>query len=295
MAHFVKLDAGILDSSLWPQVDPRTVFLTALLMARPVELADPVQALRVRNLDPLGVTIPAGWYGLVEASGIGIATRSGLSIEAGLAALDILSSPDPDSRTPDFDGRRMVRIPGGWLVLNFMRYRERDYRAAERMRRYRNRTRAARDADPVTLRVTARNVTQAEAEADAEVQMQTQKHTHARPEAALAPAAPAGRPVKREKATAGRPDEVAEDLWRDFLVLRRAKRAPLTERALAGIRRQADIAGKTLVEAIELCIERNWQSFDATWLRVEARGRASADVARRHTFKASDYGEGGAI
>lgn len=295
MAHFVKLDAGILDSSLWPQVEPRTVFLTALLMARPVELTEPVEALQVRTLDRLGLTIPAGWYGLVEASGIGIAGRAGLTIDAGLSALERLASPDPDSRTPDFDGRRMVRIPGGWLVLNFMRYRERDYRAAERMRRYRTRNRVSRDAEPVTLRVTARNVTQAEAEAEAEVHMQKQTHTHARPEAALPPAAPAGRSAKREKVTAGRPEEVAADLWRDFLTLRRAKRAPLTERALAGIRRQADLAGKTLGEAIELCIERNWQSFDATWLRVEARGRASADAARRHTFRASDYGEGGAI
>lgn len=255
MAHFVKLDAGILDSSLWPQVDPRTVFLTALLMARPIELSEPVEALQVRNLDRLGVAIPAGWYGLVEASGIGIATRSGLSVEAGLAALDILSSPDPDSRTPDFEGRRMVRIPGGWLVLNFMRYRERDYRAAERMRRYRTRNRLLRDAEPDALRVTARHVTQAEAEAEAE------------------------KKTPRSRAAA-RPADVADAVWQDFAALRRQRRATVTSTVLDGIRREATAAGMSLEAALRTCVERGWQSFKADWATAPAaRGPSLAKQA----------------
>jgi hypothetical protein len=37
---FVKLDCGILDSSLWPDLYQREVFITALLMAHPIELRE---------------------------------------------------------------------------------------------------------------------------------------------------------------------------------------------------------------------------------------------------------------
>lgn len=274
---FVKLHAAILDSSIWLEpAHVRIVWITMLAMADAA--------------------------GCVQASPRGLAHRANVTPEECSDALGRFLGPDADSRDGT-DGRRIEAVRGGWRLLNYLEFRNR--REAEDRREYQARwwrehkgRRAETDADSTKLdtpRHASTNSTQAEAEAEAEVHMQKQTHTHARPEAALPPAAPAGRSAKREKVTAGRPEEVAADLWRDFLTLRRAKRAPLTERALAGIRRQADLAGKTLGEAIELCIERNWQSFDATWLRVEARGRASADAARRHTFKASDYGEGGAI
>jgi hypothetical protein len=39
-------------------------------------------------------------------------------------ALSILLAPDPDSRTKDHDGRRIEAIEGGWLILNYLKYRE---------------------------------------------------------------------------------------------------------------------------------------------------------------------------
>ncbi|MCH7825028.1 MAG: conserved phage C-terminal domain-containing protein [Acidobacteria bacterium] len=41
------------------------------------------------------------------------------------AAIERFSSPDPHSRTPDNDGRRIEAIDGGWVVLNYARYRAR--------------------------------------------------------------------------------------------------------------------------------------------------------------------------
>jgi hypothetical protein len=79
-----------------------------------------------------------------------------------LDALERLSAPDPESRTPDFDGRRLVRVDGGYIILNFMKYRDRDTTAAERQQRYRERHKkvrntVSRDGNGVT----SRNITEA--------------------------------------------------------------------------------------------------------------------------------------
>ena len=123
---FVKLDTGILDSSLWVHRDPRDVFVTALLMALPHELHEPTPALDVRSITPTGFVIPPGWYGFIGASGPGIARRAGLEPEAGMLALEELASPDPESRSEAWEGRRLVRVNGGFVVLNFMSYRDKD-------------------------------------------------------------------------------------------------------------------------------------------------------------------------
>ena len=180
---FVKIDCGILDSTIWFDREAREVFITALLMAEPYELREPVVQLAVRSLDPTGWQIPHGWYGLVRASGPGIVHRAMIDPEAGLAALERLGQPEETSRSKDFDGRRLVRISGGWIVLNYQRYRERDYSAAERQRRYRSRQKPSRDVtrDDVTVTPNGRDgvtvfdnvtrkVTQAEAEVEAEAE-----------------------------------------------------------------------------------------------------------------------------
>jgi hypothetical protein len=160
---YVKLDTDILTSSLWVDRGQRDVFLTALLMALPHRLNEPAQAIQTRSTEPSGYMVPAGDYGLVRAAGIGIIRMALIGEEEGLAALEALASPDPHSRSTAHDGRRLVRINGGFLVLNFAAYRDRDHSAAERMRRYRERI-AERNATR-NGRPELRNVAQAEAEA----------------------------------------------------------------------------------------------------------------------------------
>jgi uncharacterized protein YdaU (DUF1376 family) len=60
-----------------------------------------------------------------------------------------------------------------------------------------------------------------------------------------------------------KPQDVSDDVWRDFLTTRKAK---LTQTALKGIRKQADTAGLTLEQALETACERGWKSFKAEWL-----------------------------
>lgn len=134
---FVKLDCGLLDSTLWLDREARELFITALLMAVPHELLEPTEQIGVGTLERTGFVIPVGWYGLVRAAGPGIIRRAGMEEVVGLAALARLGNPDVGSRTPDFEGRRLVRINGGYIVLNFAKYREKDHTAALRSKRYR--------------------------------------------------------------------------------------------------------------------------------------------------------------
>jgi hypothetical protein len=163
---FVKLDCGLLNSTLWIDRECREVFITALLMAEPRELRIDHPQLAVRSIERTGFIVPAGWYGLVEAAGQGIVYRAMIDPEPGLAALERLCAPDPQSRSSDFEGRRLARINGGFIVLNFIKYREKDHTGAERAKRYRTRLKASRPS-PVTSRVSHRDITHAEADAEA--------------------------------------------------------------------------------------------------------------------------------
>lgn len=134
---FVKLDSGLLNSTLWFDKTARDVFITALLMATPHELTEDEPQIHVDRLEPTGWVVPPGWYGLVESAAVGILSKALVDHEQGLQALTRLGEPDPESRSVDFEGRRLARVDGGYLVLNFQKYRERDYGAADRMRRLR--------------------------------------------------------------------------------------------------------------------------------------------------------------
>lgn len=54
-------------------------------------------------------------------------------------------------------------------------------------------------------------------------------------------------------------------LLNDFLIVRKAKKAPLTETAVKNLKSQADKADLSLDEVLEICIARNWIGFNASW------------------------------
>lgn len=60
---------------------------------------------------------------------------------------------------------------------------------------------------------------------------------------------------------------------RDFLLIRRQKKAMLTETALKGIVREAQKAGYSLEQALSTCVERNWVGFNAEWVRSKQSGQ----------------------
>lgn len=136
---FVKLDTGILDSTLWVERECREVFITALLLAEPLEVTGPREQLEVRTLEKTGFVVPPGWYGFIRAAGVGILRRALVDIGEGMTALEKLGAPDPESRSAEYGGRRMVRVDGGYILLNYMKYRDRDYSAGDRQDRLRKR------------------------------------------------------------------------------------------------------------------------------------------------------------
>lgn len=136
---FAKIDTAILSSSVWVNRAVRDIFITALLMAKPYQLIEPAPQIKTDNLEETGFIVPPGWYGFVAAAGVGIIHRALLKEKEGYEALRALSQPDPDSRSQEFEGRRLVRINGGYLILNYMKYRDRDSTNAERQQRFRER------------------------------------------------------------------------------------------------------------------------------------------------------------
>lgn len=97
---YVKLFADILASTIWDLPPPtKVVWITLLAMA--------------------------DRHGDVMASLPGIAHLSRVSVDEARLALEQLSAPDPDSRTQDHDGRRLMRIDGGWKIVNYEKHRRR--------------------------------------------------------------------------------------------------------------------------------------------------------------------------
>jgi hypothetical protein len=114
--NYVKLFGSILNSSVWCEhAETRLVWITMLLLA--------------------------DGEGRVWGAVPGIARQAGVSVEGARRAIGRLTSPDPESRTPDQQGRRLVAIDGGWQVVNARKYRELQTdgqrKASERSKRYR--------------------------------------------------------------------------------------------------------------------------------------------------------------
>lgn len=227
---FLKLDCGILNSSLWFEPVTRDVFLTALLLAEPFVTDDPLPQLEPDSLTPTGWVVPPGWYGFIPAAGVGIISRAGVGREEGIQALRQLGSPEQGSRSQEYDGRRLVRVDGGYIALNYDKYRQRDETGAERQRRYRDRQlkRALRVTSTPSRVIVTQEEEEAEVEEEVEVVQEEQERVSRR--AALPPLAEAWntitqRPIarcmgisrKRSTQIAARMAERSLDEWRGII------------------------------------------------------------------------------
>ena len=105
--------------------------------------------------------------GRVWASVPGLANRARVSLEDTETALGTLLAPDRYSRTPDFDGRRIEPIDGGWKLLNHAKYR--DTRDDEVRRDYmRDYMRGYRKHGSLTVNPSKPGLAKAEADTEAE-------------------------------------------------------------------------------------------------------------------------------
>lgn len=82
--------------------------------------------------------------GIVSTGMVGLASMATLSYEEAEKAMEVLMSPDPRSKTPDMEGRRVIKIDGGtWQIVNYVKYRDKwvgamkQVDAAKRQRNFR--------------------------------------------------------------------------------------------------------------------------------------------------------------
>lgn len=69
-----------------------------------------------------------------------------------------------------------------------------------------------------------------------------------------------------------RPADVTEQIWRDHLANRKAKKQPMTGTALKSMRRQAEKLGWPLQQALEEACNNGWASFKADWVKTKGNG-----------------------
>ena len=87
------------------------------------------------------------------------------------------------------------------------------------------------------------------------------------------------KPNKERATSVAMPDGISQSVWEDYKTLRKAKKAPVTQRVIDGMQEQANLAGWTLEKAMEECCIRGWQSFKAEWVAEKPKPFNRADIA----------------
>jgi hypothetical protein len=83
--------------------------------------------------------------------------------------------------------------------------------------------------------------------------------------------------TEKKATSVATPVGVSDSVWQEFKSLRKAKKAPITQRAIDAITNEANKAGWTLEKALEECVVRGWQAFKADWVATKAN---PADIVR---------------
>lgn len=139
---FTKLFSSITESTVWCEpAHTRLVWITMLAMA--------------------------DRKGRVWASIPGLANRARVPLEDAEKAIETFLGPDKYSRTPDFEGRRIEPIDGGWQLLNHAKYRDMrdDVVRREYMRDY---MKERRKQEKLTVNPVSRQLAKAEADTEAD-------------------------------------------------------------------------------------------------------------------------------
>jgi hypothetical protein len=188
MPNYTKLFNSIVTSTIWTEDDKtRIVWITMLAIA--------------------------DQNGEVQASIPGLARLAAVSISDAEIAISKFLGPDPYSRTPENDGRRIAKIDGGWELLNHAKYRrmaslaEAKEANSERQRRHRERNASVTHRNASVTHSNASVTPQtdkAEAEAEAEAKAKEQKKS--------------GKAASANKSPLSFPDSFSENRKQTFLL-----------------------------------------------------------------------------
>lgn len=83
-----------------------------------------------------------------------------------------------------------------------------------------------------------------------------------------------------------KPEGVSDEDWADYKRLRKEKRLPITAKALASLRLEAEKAGKSMSEVIDICLRNSWAGFKASWLNKQ---RGADVMPAPKSFAEIDY------
>lgn len=99
MSGFTKIYPSLITSSVWSEsLATKVVWITLLALAD-------------RN-------------GVITSSIPGLARVAGVTVEEAEKAIEIFCSPDKYSTSKNHDGRRLEQVDSGWLLLNYMKFRD---------------------------------------------------------------------------------------------------------------------------------------------------------------------------
>lgn len=85
--------------------------------------------------------------------------------------------------------------------------------------------------------------------------------------------------IINHKSKVNTPVGVDDSLWSDFVILRKAKKLPITATAINGIAKEGNKAGLSLEQTIRICCERGWGGFKAEWVLNHAKQPQSNNLA----------------
>jgi uncharacterized protein YdaU (DUF1376 family) len=74
-------------------------------------------------------------------------------------------------------------------------------------------------------------------------------------------------PITKNHKPINTPDGVSDAVFNDYLEVRKTKKAKWSDTALKGLIKEAEKAGLSLQEAMELCCARGWVGFKAEWVK----------------------------
>ena len=98
-----------------------------------------------------------------------------------------------------------------------------------------------------------------------------------------------GDPDARKRApTLKQPDDVDAQTWGDFLALRRAKKAPVTETVMKTARSEAEKARMPLAQFLAVWCARGSQGLEAAWMTPEERRPRAPAAAQAESFRERD-------
>lgn len=228
--------------------------------------------------------------GCINRSFEAIAGMTGWPMDLLKKGIEELEQPDPHSRTPSEEGRRLVKLdparPWGWRVVNHTFYREK----ARKMAYDRERTESGRDAerkraerensrDVPTSPATSRDVPLSDSYADSDP-----KKTRARATPDL--------PDAKTQGEADPPPGLNPAAWSRWCDYRTQIKRPLKPASIPAAQRSLAAFGDDQAAVVEQSIANGWQGLFALKERPKQRINSPQPRAQPDAFDVARRGNG---